>query len=518
MLSGLWAKRIGGLIGTPFLVWMALPGRVQFYPCLFICLVPLLYWLSEARSAKQAFLWGLLSGIVFYLFQLYWIISVLTTFGGLPLVLAVPALLLLLLYMGTYIGLFSCGFFFLLNRGSFWLYLLVVPACWVGLDWIRSWFISGFPWMDLGYGFWSIPAFLQVADLFGHYGYTFLIVFINGVVLTFFIPRFSGLQRANGVVFVLIIIAAGALYSKARWLDIQRAIADAPRAFIGIAQGNIEQGMKWSPEKRALTVDTYVNLSRKLVETSAPALIVWPETALPFYPPGDGLLSPVLSFVQRSKTPVLTGAPWYEVIDWDTRLVHYFNSALLLSEAGELGGMYYKSHLVPYGEYVPFKKYMPFIAPLVEAAGDFTPGRIEKPIIIGKIKAGVLICYESIFETIGRAWVKKDANVLINLTNDAWYGKSSAPYQSWAMTIFRSVETRRGLVRSANTGISGVVDPLGRIMTKSALFESWTGAAEIPLLEEQSLFVRGGFLFGPLCAFVSIISFFFARRRIDGGR
>jgi apolipoprotein N-acyltransferase len=442
---------------------------------------------------------------------------VLTTFGGLPLSLAVPALLLLSVYMGIYIGLFSYGFFLLLNRGPLLLYLFAVPAAWVGLDWFRSWIISGFPWMDLGYGFWSVPALLQVADLFGHYGYTFLIVLVNGVILTFLLSRFTAKERAAGVVVTVMIIVAGFLYSRDRWFDILRAIDDAPTSVIGIVQGNVEQGLKWSPEKRVLTVDTYVNLSRQLVEKSEPSLIVWPETALPFYPQGNELLTPVLDFVAGSKTPLLTGAPWYEVIDWDRRVVNYFNSALLISESGEIGGKYYKSHLVPYGEYVPLKKYMPFLAPLVEAAGDFTPGRIEKPITSRKIKAGVLICYESIFEKIGRAWVINDANVFINLTNDAWYGKSSAPYQSWAMTIFRSVEARRSLVRSANTGISGVVDPLGRVRSQSPLFESWTDAAEVPLLTEQTIFVRGGFLFGPICAGIGIGSCFWARRRMDTG-
>ena len=166
---------------------------------------------------------------------------------------------------------------------------------------------------------------------------------------------------------------------------------------------------------------------------------------------------------------------------------------------------YYKSHLVPYGEYVPLQKYLTFLAPLVEAAGNFSRGRIEQPLQAGNIDAGVLICFESIFPELGRAWIEAGANLLVNLTNDAWYGKSSAPHQSWAMTVYRSVETRRSLVRSANTGISGFIDPLGRIAGDSALFVEWADAEEVPLLTGTTFFVRQGYLFAPICGVVACV-------------
>jgi apolipoprotein N-acyltransferase len=203
---------------------------------------------------------------------------------------------------------------------------------------------------------------------------------------------------------------------------------------------------------------------------------------------------------------LLTGAPWYEVFEErGSRLIYYYNSALLLQPGERAEAKYFKSHLVPFGEYVPLRRYLPFIEPLVEAAGHFTPGRIEEPLVTGSIRAGVLICFESIFGDLGRRWVASGANVLVNVTNDAWYGRSSAPYQSWAMTVFRSVETRRSLVRSANTGISGIVDPLGRVVRQSDLFVPWSVAAPVALLEERSPFVRGGYLFAPFCALAAVL-------------
>jgi len=207
----------------------------------------------------------------------------------------------------------------------------------------------------------------------------------------------------------------------------------------------------------------------------------------------------------RFDTALLTGAPWYEVIDREKKVFTFFNSALLIAPSGEFIGRYEKSHLVPFGEYVPLKPFLPFLAPLVESVGDFTPGTISRPLAWRQARLGVLICFESIFPDIARKWVKTGANVLVNLTNDAWYGKSSAPYHSLAMSVFRAVETRRSLVRAANTGISGFVDPLGRLVRQSGLFEPWAAAEEVVLLEDESLWVRGGYLFAPLCLVVTIV-------------
>jgi len=489
----------------PGFAWLALPGRFSLWPLLFVCLLPLFVWLSRAAGMKQAFLGGLLSGVIFYILQLYWIVSVLTTFGGLPWILAALSLLLLVFYMGLYLGIFSLCFYFFNQHDRFWPALVAVPSFWVGLDWVRSWFMGGFPWMDFGYGLWSVPAAVQTADLLGHHVLTFMIILINLVLYDLFCRRYTVVQRLCSIAVVLALLAGGLLYSTKRWNELSNLVGQAPAARVGIVQGNIEQNKKWSPEQRVKTVESYLKLSKRLVMDSSPDLIVWPETALPFYPRGNDLINPIKAFLAESKGTLLTGAPWFEIVNWEKRQFDYFNGAFMFTTEGEIGGHYFKSHLVPYGEYVPLKKYMPFLAPLVEAAGDFTPGSVGPPLVTGPIKGGVLICYESIFPGIGRHWVENGANVLVNLTNDAWYGKSSAPYQSWAMTVLRSVETRRSTVRSANTGISGMIDPLGRIRSESALFAEWSDTIEVPLLTQRSVFVAGGYLFGPVCALLGMV-------------
>jgi apolipoprotein N-acyltransferase len=272
---------------------------------------------------------------------------------------------------------------------------------------------------------------------------------------------------------------------------------------IGVVQGNVEQDKKWAPEERQATVTAYIEQTVSLFTRKKPALVVWPETALPFFPEArHPLMIPLRALTTQNRIALLTGAPWYRAIDRADKKFQYFNSALLLNVDGRFTGQYFKTHLVPFGEYVPMKKYLPFIAPLVQTVGDFTPGTVEDPIVYQKAKIGVLLCYESIFPDIAEQWVRAGANVLINLTNDAWYGKSSAPQQSFAMTVFRAVETRRSVVRAANTGISGFIDPLGRIRMQSEIFVPWEASADVVLNEDVPVVVRYGYMFAPFCFFL----------------
>jgi apolipoprotein N-acyltransferase len=273
---------------------------------------------------------------------------------------------------------------------------------------------------------------------------------------------------------------------------------------VGIVQGNIDQSIKWSPAQQQETVENYLSQTKSLFASGRPSLVVWPETALPFYLPSNGHMQPLQELVAANDFALLVGAPWYEIIDRSTSKVNFFNSALLLEPAGMFCGKYYKTHLVPFGEYIPLKKFLPFLAPLVEAVGDFSFGTIEQPLVWQKAKTGVLICFESVFPELSRNWVLAGANMLVNLTNDAWYGKSSAPQHSLAMSVLRAVETRRSLIRSANTGISAFVTPLGTITKQSDLFVPWAAASDVVLRGELTIWVRFGYLFAPLCLIVGL--------------
>lgn len=487
------------------LLALSFPGGPGLWPLLAVALVPLLLAV-RGGSRGRAFRAGLVTGMVHFLILLYWIVIVLGHYGGLPWYLSVLALCLLALYMALYVGLFALGARMLVDTLPPSAVLWLVPAVWVGLDWLRGWLFSGFPWMDLGYALWGQPALIQVADLLGHHGVTFLLVLINALLALSLNagPGAGGRGRLLLAAPVVLVIAVVAVYSAVRWHQVGRQMAASDRMPIGIVQGNIDQDLKWSPENQGKTVATYIDQTASLFAggdgTRRPTLVVWPETALPFYPANSMFVEDLQRMNSRFDMALLTGAPWYEVVDQAKKKYNYFNSALLIAPTGEFIDRYSKSHLVPFGEYVPLKPLLPFLAPLVESVGDFSPGVIGRPLAWRQGRIGVLVCFESIFPAIARQWVRNGANVLVNLTNDAWYGKSSAPHHSLAMTVFRSVETRRSLVRAANTGISGFIDPLGRVVRRSGLFEPWAAAEDVVLMDGESLWVRGGHLFAPLCA------------------
>lgn len=485
---------------TVLLLWLALLPNGHGWPLLGVACVPLLCHIFSA-SVRQTVVTGILVGLGHFSVQLYWIVFVLGHYGGLPLYLSLPALLLLSLYMASYVVLFVLLARFFVGRFSAHLSLWLLPTTWVALDFLRSFVLTGFPWMDLGYGLAGVPFLCQSADLVGHYGLTYLIVLLNCCLALALHKRNEGRQVLRLAAPVVILFTLVALYSGWRWQQIKETLLRADSLVVAVVQGNVDQGQKWSPSRRGTTVSGYVSQSRKLFAESegAPDLLVWPETALPFYPMQHPLLAPIKRLVREEGVMLLTGAPWYERGVPPSLKIRFFNSSLFFDTTGTIVARTSKSHLVPFGEYVPLKRFLPFIAPLVETVADFSPGVIRNPPSCQTARIGVLVCFESIFGEISRKWVDQGANLLVNMTNDAWYGVSSAPYQTLAMTRLRAVETRRSVVRSANTGFSGFIDPLGQVMQRSPLFVPWAALGEVKIMEERTPFVRGGYLFAPLC-------------------
>jgi apolipoprotein N-acyltransferase len=485
---------------TGLLLWLSFPGEVGFTPLLTLAIVPLLLAIRGA-TGREIVICGLLSGMVHYSTLLYWIITVVGKYGGLPWIVSVVAMLSLAFYMSLYLVLFALLARPLLENPPALVSLLLVPALWVGIDWVRGLFQTGFPWMDPGYALYETPLLIQVADLAGHHALTYLIVLVNVLVVLLIKQK----AEKKGCLSLLLVCAclygSAGYYSVIRLQEVGRQVAD-PEAYgqrIGVVQGNRDQSEKWSPAGQLETVESYIAATRALPTAGQPLLVVWPETALPFYPQTSEYMAPLYRLVENGELSLLSGAPWYEIIDREARKVTFFNSALLILGPGRIDDIYFKNHLVPFGEYVPFKEFMPFIRPLVEAVGDFSPGTIKDPLIWEEAAIGPLICFESVFPELSRTWVLHGANVLINLTNDAWYGKSSAPYQSLGMAVLRAVETRRALVRSANTGISAFIEPTGEIRQQSPIFTHWAAVDEVVLLDGITFWVRIGHRFGPAC-------------------
>jgi apolipoprotein N-acyltransferase len=496
---------------TALLLALPMSGLAGCWPLLFVALVPLLSALRRLPLRRAACM-GMFCGLLYNLSLLYWIVIVLGRYGGLSAWISVPVMTLLAWYMAVYLSLFCLLLCFILKRsggagGATVGLITAAPIIWVGLDYLRSFLFTGFPWMDLGYGLFRQPLLVQAADLGGHHLVTYCIILVN-CLLVLFVDRVCRLVQTETRSFFRSVAAACVFllcvggYSFWRYQTFSSVEETGAQAVVSVIQGNINQDEKWSAARKEETVAGYLALSRRAMKNKHVDLVVWPETALPFYPQQDPLMEKVLDFIGDKDVRLLTGAPYFVLKTQKNsglKPIDYFNSALLINPSARLAGRYDKQHLVPFGEYVPLRAYLPFIEPLVVSVGDFTAGSSCEPLQAGKIKAGVLICFESIFPEIARREAEAGANLLVNLTNDAWYGRSSAPYQSFAMSIFRAVETRRWLVRAANTGISGFIEPTGKIRVQSQLFEPAFLTETLDLLEVETVFTRGGHWFGLFC-------------------
>jgi len=503
------------------LLIFSFPGAVGWWPCAWLALIPL-FAAVRGVPLGRAFRLGLLAGFVHYTFLLYWILIVLGTYGHLAWWVTVPALLLLSLYMSLYPALFAVVISWHIQRGRSLVWL--APALWVSLDYIRSQLFTGFPWQDLAYSQYRAVALIQTADLAGHYGITFLLVLTNGLVYTLALRSRIATVRRTITNFALsvrqpllssiaaaFVIVAALTYSLLRYEQMTTRVARCPTQPVAVIQGNIEQDLKWTPSMQKQTLEIYENLSTQALAASVPGekpmLLVWPETALPIYIwSGADVPMSVARLARDNGCCLLTGVPFVEADPVDAKTeARYYNSAILLGPAGALVSRYDKEHLVPFGEYIPFQKYLSFVGPVVESMGNFASGTVGQPLACQTARIGVLICFESIFPDLARKWAANGANLLVNLTNDAWFGRSSAPWQHFSMAVFRAIETRRSLARAANTGVSGFIDPLGRTTAILPLFEAGYAIDAVAICSEETLFIRYGHYLPLLCMLGVII-------------
>ena len=279
---------------------------------------------------------------------------------------------------------------------------------------------------------------------------------------------------------------------------------------VALVQGDIDQGVKWNPAFQQRTVDIYRDLSLQAAASGPLELVIWPESATPFFfQDGGPLADEVTSVPRRSGVELLFGSPAYRV---ENRQYRYLDSAFLLSRKGKVLGRSDKIHLVPFGEYVPLKRFLPFVDKLVVGIGDFSPGTVS-PLPMDGHKIGVLVCYEAIFPELAREYVRMGSDLLVNITNDAWFGDSSAPYQLLAMARFRAVENRVWLARAANTGISALIAPSGVITVRSSIFKRLALRGRVGLGARPTLYTRTGDLLPVLALILSLWWLVRTRRR-----
>jgi len=424
--------------------------------------VPLFFAL-ENKSKGKAFLLAYLTGIIFWWGIIYWLVHV--TFIG---------TFVLILYLALYFGVFGLFYSSVAHRPSP-IAPFILASAWTILEYLRAHLLTGFPWALLGYSQYLNLPVIQISDITGAWGVSFLMVMINVVIYKVMGNGSWVMGKRQKIhlsvkpfiltlffIFFCLTYGVYKLYLTPNTYD--------PRPIkISVIQGNIPQELKWMPDAKEYILDKHIELTEKAAVEN-PDLIVWPEAALPAVLEEEPALFERVSYAAaKVKTSLLVGAV-------TLREDFYYNSALLISSQGETLVKYNKLHLVPFGEYIPLKKTFPFLE-TIAPIGDIRPGQdytiFELPSLNAKArkresaqtKFAVLICFEDLFPELSRRFVKNGAQFLVNITNDAWYKKTSAPYQHLQASVFRAVENRVNLARAANTGVSGFIAPNGKIIS-----------------------------------------------------
>jgi len=480
-------------------------------PMAWVCLVPLFFAVRNS-SPLRAFGYAYISGAVFFGGLLYWLVNV-----------SVPGMIALVLILASIYGIFGLAVRYVLNRSAD---VLILPFVWVVLEYVRGVLFTGFPWGILAYSQYRNIELIQVADITGAYGVSFLLVAFNAAVFAW-VTRSS--RKAYGMITALLFLILAVSYGTYRTKE--RPAWDSLE--VSVVQGNIPQSMKWDSSFADDIIDKYDALSREAAADD-PAMIIWPETAYPYLADGDAPSVPEISAIaSETGIPVLAG-----IVSSSGGI--YYNSAVLFDAGGEAAGIYDKVHLVPFGEYIPFEKYMSFLREYIDKPiGRFGRGEEFKLFSLKTssesvsegvrrrqtsfYKFGVMICFEDIFPYMARQFSRAGADFLVNITNDAWFGKTAASRQHMQASVFRAVENRKPVIRAANTGISCFIDTAGRVFSKveSGGEETFVSGFDTGKLElfggKKTYYTLYGDVFAGFCAFMAAF-LFFADRFLRRGR
>jgi apolipoprotein N-acyltransferase len=500
----------------------------NLYVLCWIAVAPLLIALLRARrpdtlqlqdamkllpaTPGQGFLLGYVCGILWYCGNCYWVYSTMKQYGGISAAGAAGLLVLFSLYLALYHGLFGLVVS-LLAKWSQRAALVLSPFVWVAVELART-RISGFPWDLLGITQVDNIPLSRLATVTGVYGVSLEIVIVNAAVAAGFL-----VHRSRKRSLLLAAFAAAFLLQSARWIPSPKFSTDRTALLV---QENIPvlDSADWT---RQFFDDTLANLSKISLNPPAelqhPDLIAWPESPAPFYT-GDPLFRSAISKVATSaRTWVVAGSIGVENAKLSPQQsTQIFNSAVLVGPSGEFTARYDKVHLVPFGEYVPFKEWLSFAGGLTKEVGDFSRGQSREPLPAGDEKLGVFICYESIFPDEVRRFAKNGAKVFVNISNDGWYGDSGAYAQHLEQARMRAVENARWLLRTTNTGVTAAIDPDGRIAQSAPRKVRTVLPASYALNDATTFYTRHGDWLAYLCAIISVGAIVVALTRVKGRR
>jgi len=446
-----------------------------------------LFFALENKNLRQSFILSYLCGIIFWSLTIYWLIHV-TLIGQ----------AVLILYLALYFGVFGC-IIYLRRFFSTVSFLLFIPSSWVLLEYVRSYLFSGFPWALIGFSQYKNLAIVQIADITGAWAVSFLIVLINAV---FYLVlrrqiKLKVFLICTAVLFISLVYGFLKLSQNKGDGSLREPSPLFQKIKVSVVQGNIPQNLKWNKQAVSFIQNRYKELTVEAAKEN-PNLIIWPEASVPgLWGLDEAEFKQVFSLASQLNINLLIGA----VSNLGQK---YFNSALFIDQSGQLLDVYNKLHLVPFGEFVPLKNIFPFLE-TIAPIGDIEPGR-DYTIFKHPANFGVLICFEDLFPELSRKFIQKGARFLVNITNDAWYKEGSAPYQHFAASVFRAVENRVYLARAANTGISGFINPSGRILTtarntlgKEIFVEGYCSQNIYLAQDTRTFYNRYGDFFIPIC-------------------
>lgn len=501
------------------------PWRAAF--C-WIALTPLLWALTrndgQGREWKpvQAAALAYVCGVVWYLGNCYWIYQTMYLYGGLDKPIAAGILLLFCLYLGLYHAAFGALFATVRSYAGSQLALLLSPFLWVAVELARS-RITGLPWDLLGVAQIDNSALTRLAPLTGAYGISFFIAFVNALWLVRIEIRERRYTR-------IVLTMVGVILVVAYVVGIRRIAFPHPRrttATATLVQENLEVGAaaKGPEPSTQQLLESFSFLSRhpgakmylgmpeqrstprlQFVPSPAPRdsdLIVWPESPAPFEENDPQFRSALSALALQTHAPIIVGNVAIDRTTSNTRGYFLFNSASFVSPQGEFVGRYDKMHLVPFGEYVPFKSLFFFAQNLLHEAGTFDAGATRSLFSINGHRYGTFICYESIFADEVRQFVRNGADVLINISNDGWYGDTGAPWQHLNMVRMRAIENHRWVLRATNTGVTAAIDPYGRVVEAAPRHQRTSIRVGFGYEHDLTFYTTHGDWFAWLCAVVT---------------
>jgi apolipoprotein N-acyltransferase len=462
-------------------------------------LVPVLISVEDVTGGtvfRRAWLFGFTG----FVFNLAWVRHTMIDYGGLPVYLSIFFLVLLALYCGLYPAVsIWCASLIRSRTGLAW--VVVLPVLWVSFEYFRAHALTGFPWNALGQSQYRCLPLLQNADWGSFYGISCLLVAVNAVLYKVISPD-PFQQKIRESIAMIIVICM--LFGYGFWR--LSGLPQKQQVTVALVQGNVDQHAKWDKVHKENILDRHILLTDSILDEN-PDLIVWSESALTFYyrygwryPSVDGgtLGDKLDDLLRRAGVPLVTGT-----LDKVDEAI--FNSACLVRPDG-LVSYYYKMHLVPFGEYVPLRKILFFVDRMViSGIGNFDTGNSFEPLRFNEHALGLTICYENIFPHFVRRFVREGADIICNVTNDAWFGESAAPEQHFSASVFRAVENRRPVIRAANTGITGAIDQYGRILARSQLFEETAFTVAVHPGYTSSVYTIWGDIFAWICLLVSSV-------------